>query len=140
MGCDIHAHVEIKVDGKWHHYNHPDIGRNYWLFARMANVRNDGSIKPIAEPRGLPEDITFTTKFDRKCWSSDGHSDSWLSAKEVAVLGPEMETEHKKYNSKDYYYYEKEFGYLFGNSWDIGLGNGHPKQLQDARLVFWFDN
>ena len=61
MGCDIHANFEIKVNNKWLYYSNPDIDRNYDLFARMANVRNNRGIKPIDDPRGLPEDITETT-------------------------------------------------------------------------------
>lgn len=27
MGCDIHAHFEIKVNNEWLHYSKPDIYR-----------------------------------------------------------------------------------------------------------------
>ncbi len=54
MGCDIHCHIEIKVEGTWHHYSAPNVDRSYRLFARMAGVRNTGGVKPIAPNRGLP--------------------------------------------------------------------------------------
>jgi hypothetical protein len=139
MGCDIHAHVEIKVSGKWYHYNHPKIDRYYELFARMANVRNNGSIEPISEPRGLPEDITFTTRYDRNWDGVDGHSDSWLSAKEVADLGKWVEAKRKEFAPKVWYSFEHhDVGYIFGNGWDDC--ERRPKGYEDARLVFWFDN
>jgi len=68
MGCDIHVHVEYKADGKWYHYNHPNVGRNYELFAKMAGVRDQGNIGPIVQPRGLPDDVSFTTLFDSQRW------------------------------------------------------------------------
>ena len=41
MGCDIHAHFEIKVDGEWLHYSQANINRNYRLFEKMAGVRGE---------------------------------------------------------------------------------------------------
>jgi len=43
MGCDIHWHSEVKVDGVWHHHSNPRISRDYWLFALLAGVRNYGN-------------------------------------------------------------------------------------------------
>jgi hypothetical protein len=40
MGCDIHAHVEIKIGGKWHHYNHPSTDRRYVLI-ELFNLREE---------------------------------------------------------------------------------------------------
>ncbi|KKK61066.1 hypothetical protein LCGC14_3018060, partial [marine sediment metagenome] len=86
MGCDIHAHIEIKVGGEWHHYSQPMVDRDYRLFTRMAGVRKS-DVEPISAPRGLPQDITFTTRFDaEQHWGEDGHSHSWLSCKELAAL------------------------------------------------------
>lgn len=42
MGCDIHLHSEVMVDGVWHHHAKGQVERNYRLFAKMANVLNDG--------------------------------------------------------------------------------------------------
>jgi len=149
MGCDIHAHAEIKVNGVWQHYNHPRIGRDYELFTRMAGVRQVESVTPISPPRGLPRNLSFTTKLDRKNDGVDGHSDSWLSSEEVAELCEWMEARAKKCEPKGYYYAEKELGYIFGNGWDFKKYKredgekgyaGQPRELEDARLVFWFDN
>lgn len=140
MGCDIHVHVEIKIGGKWHHYSQPDVDRNYTLFARMAGVRNGNMVDPIAEPRGLPEDVSYTTRFVREYDGVDGHSDSWLSADEVVGLGEWMREQAKQWGA-DHYSIESQFGYIFGNGWDIKkYPNDYPSQLEDARIVFWFDN
>lgn len=140
MGCDIHLHSEIKINGKWHHYSHPRIDRNYTLFARMADVRNDGSIEPISKPRGIPENATFTTKYDYK--HDSGHSASWLSWQEIVALGEWFEQKQReRMKPGDFYSFEhNEVGYLFGNSWSLEYKEELPKGLEDARFVFWFDN
>jgi hypothetical protein len=141
MGCDIHIHVEVKVNGTWHHYSHPSIARNYSLFARMANVRNGGNIAPISEPRGLPPDVTFTTKIDCDHYGNDGHSHSWLSAKEVAAL---LEWQNSREIYSPAWSFATSLGCLFSGTWDWDLHpedlDAYPPGFEDARLVFWFDS
>lgn len=67
-------------------------GRNYDLFAILADVRNgsgfagcdtgDGFV-PIDEPRGLPVDVSPEVKADSDRWDCDGHSHSWFGLKEL---------------------------------------------------------
>lgn len=146
MGCDIHAHTEIKINGRWHHFNALYISRSYTLFSRMANVRNyaDSEIEPISDPRGLPADITFETNFDYNHMKEDAHSASWLSGTEVAALGEWYEAKRKEMNPEDSNFYSFEHqvvGYIFGNGWDIQkYPQDYPKGVEDARLIFWFDN
>ena len=145
MGCDIHIHGEVKIEGLWQHYSLPRISRNYSLFAKMANVRNynESNIVPISEPKGLPSDISFVTWFDyMHCWKEYGHSMSWLGGEELDILenwmreyGPERSKAERLFNFGD------EFGYVFGNSWNIKkYPDDYPLGVQDARLVFWFDS
>jgi len=54
MGVDIELYVEVLTENGWEFYKEADINRNYALFAKLADVRNPGGIKPIAFPRGLP--------------------------------------------------------------------------------------
>jgi hypothetical protein len=66
MGCDIHLYIEYKnkkveFDGykdNWHDFGKCiNPGRNYALFALMADVRNyDGQLPVIVNPRGMPDD------------------------------------------------------------------------------------
>lgn len=104
MGCDIHLHAEKLVDGKWVHIVPPTgvdsfgddfgytprwyRGRNYELFAVLAGVRNYGDITPIAEPRGIPGDISeetfqdFTLRVDDD--KEDAGEDGYCSAAQAA--------------------------------------------------------
>jgi hypothetical protein len=137
MGCDIHIHSEIKVNGVWHHYAQPDVGRNYDLFAKMAGVRNY-NIQPIDQPRGLPEDATFTTKFDFERWGSDVHSASWLNSEEIVELF--------KWLREGDDHHVGQFGWFFGNHFDdwskypTDFQYLKDRGLEDFRFIFWFDN
>jgi len=143
MGCDIHTHVETRKDGHWYHHGwrtkhavgeYSDgstkydwdalfddplfIGRNYDLFAILANVRNgygfagtptSGGFTPIDMPRGLPDDVTPEVKRESDGWGVDAHSHSWLlldellsfdydgqTVKQYGVVGPEQYKKFKE--------------------------------------------
>jgi hypothetical protein len=70
----------------------PYEGRNYRLFGFLADVRNGSgfggidtgdAVKPIAMPRGVPDDASPEYKEIVDEWDSDGHSHSWLTLKEL---------------------------------------------------------
>lgn len=110
MGCDIHLFAERRNGTGWVSADNwtPDEyeegrvsvaygnrfynGRNYDLFAILANVRNgrgfagcdtgDGFV-PICEPRGLPEDVTPEVAAESESWGADGHSHSHLTLAEI---------------------------------------------------------
>lgn len=123
MGCDIHAHVEVKINGKWEHYNAPYIGRDYELFGNLAGVRR--LTTPVVPPRGFPDDASEVTALDFRRWGVDAHTPSWLTRDEVLKV--------PAWNTRD-----RELGYLFGNGWERFEDDEDP--FEDARLVFWFDN
>lgn len=138
MGCDIHLHTEVKINGKWEHLGHPSITRNYALFEKMAGVRGDVK-NAITPPRGLPEDATFLTKFHNDYMDSDGHSHSWLNSNELGELTKWFESKSNQLGRFEYL--EKEFGYVFGNGWNVPKSpKDYPSGVEDTRAIFWFDN
>ncbi len=135
MGCDIHLHVEVKVNGKWLHYNQADVDRWYGLFGKMAGVR--GTETPIAQPRGLPVDVTAATR--QYCYwdGTDGHSISYLSSDEIATLVSWAKSELPEWRSNE------NFGWLEGGSYEDFRKypeDFDAEHLEDFRFVFWFDN
>jgi len=135
MGCDIHFHSEVKVNGKWEHYSEVGIDREYDLFAKMAGVRNYRGITPISEPKGLPTDISVVTRLDAEKWRDDGHSWSYFNSKEICKLQSWIEDQMGSENS-----WELEriyWGYIFGSAWNV---EKLPPGIEDIRFVFWFDN
>ena len=125
MGCDIHMFTEIKrkfndkevwvnsdrwVVNPYYLLKNDDdndewekpmdidsiyTGRNYELFATLANVRGMGS-PVIAEPKDLPNDVCSITKAESDRWNGDGHSHSYFTLAEFvdyAKDNPNMDRE-----------------------------------------------
>lgn len=121
MGTDVHASFHYRANNEetglpeWRFCKHNYEGnRHYHLFSWLADVRNGygfagvptgDAIKPLAEPRGLPEDCIFwpepTTKYNYRSpeWSlyyNNGgedygdHSFTWLTADEILAGIPEI--------------------------------------------------
>ena len=138
MGCDIHIHQEVKIDGRWEHYRETTIPRDYQVFAKMAGVRGDE--RPIAKPRGLPEDMAFLTRFCANHDGEDAHTHSWLDAAEIAELYKWFCIRRLRENVC---HIESDgWGYLFGGLFSgfIRYPDERPEGLEDVRFVFWFDN
>jgi hypothetical protein len=115
MGCDIHLYVEKRnAEGNWtavdsFKRDEPDEGeskghlyvdyreqfyngRNYNLFAILADVRNGrgfAGIKtgegfnPISEPRGVPDDASPEYAELVEQWGCDGHSHSHHTLRQI---------------------------------------------------------
>ena len=63
---------------------HKYIDRDYFLFSILADMRNtDPKIPCIAEPRGIPDDLSNEVQAVFDTWGADGHSHSWLLLSEV---------------------------------------------------------
>lgn len=128
MGCDIHTHVEIRVNDRWEHWSLFNTPRHYQLFERMAGVRGLAH-NAIVAPRGLPDDSTTPTKLHYDYWGEYAHSVSWLGRSELVELDKWISENINPYSLHKY------FGYLFGN--DI---TDLPSGVDDVRVVFWFDS
>jgi hypothetical protein len=139
MGCDIHLYIEVKTENGWELYAHPNIKRNYSLFAKLANVRNENKhIIPIDNPRGLPKDISYLVKKEYEYMGSDVHSTSFISMNEIEELQKWINT--TKLFGDSYLDNDLEHSilhtYLKGNCFYSKL----PDWIFDVRFVFWFDN
>lgn len=109
MGCDIHISTEefntIDNVKEWRNTDHYkrnyyytpgkedgekefDVveayrGRDYNLFAALADVRNYGHTEPMSAPRGIPEDAHEITKNHMQKYGDDGHSHSYCTLQEL---------------------------------------------------------
>lgn len=113
MGTDVHAIFQARDGDKWKDVPSTwDQDRHYFLFSWLADVRNGHGfagtptytpIKPIAEPRGLPDDFAGGQEHPtviealaphRQKWAKEekedppiadmgDHSFSWLTADEI---------------------------------------------------------
>ena len=141
MGCDIHLHIEYRVNGKWEHYAAPHVGRWYDLFSVMAGVR--GEYEPIVEPKGFPEDATIFTRWDYEMFGIDAHSASYLQNEEILQLSKWIKEQSKIEGA----FYNLEHTVLHTYMGGNGLcdfleydAEYAPEGTDAVRLVFWFDN
>ena len=154
MGCDIHFYVEQRItdfDGKTDFWRSIDVweesedcsgmldcvresqfytGRCYWLFAKMAGVRNyGGQIDPYCLPRGLPDDCSKVIRRESDRWGSDGHSHSFLTLDELKGMD-------WSYNGKIEPYGLPRIKKCIDRMLQIPTS----RWRREVRAVFWFDN
>lgn len=142
MGTDCIGHLEVKIDGKWHHYRPIMLMQSYEAFGKLGGVRHrpkDGKV--IAECRGIPEDATFMTRFSyEEHGGGDAFAPSWAGLEEIAAfIDWRVEVGLcRVYDDKE------DFGRLFGQALNDWLkypedGEQIKKWVEDVRFVFWFE-
>lgn len=162
MGCDIHMFTEYKKtylpeeEQKWQNCDHftvededepthPDglelvdvySGRNYNLFARLAGVRKyNDNIPTLSEPRGLPDDVSPTTRKWNEYWGADGHSHSYATYKELE--------EYQYLHAGDSLGFKEMMDAIKDRLKEIFWVHSdekiEDKYKNNFRIVFWFDN
>ena len=95
--------------------------RNYDLFSFLADVRNDGSIVPLDEPRGRPKDASDAYLWAYSSWEGNAHSHSWFLLEELLKYNRDFWI---KINSESFYDRLLEL-------------DGDGSQI---RICFFFDN
>jgi len=127
MGCDIHGWVEKKIDKKWIAISElKDRNRNYSRFAKLAGVRGEGP-----EAKGIPPDISETTKYHVEDDGPDGHNHSHIELTEGLKIFKETSgNEHySEYDMAEFEFETDDYCHACRRP----LGSPY-------RLVFWFDN
>jgi hypothetical protein len=106
--------------------------RNYLVFAMLADVRNGFGfagvetfkpVVPIAEPRGLPEDITEGTKNIL----SDEHSQTWMTLDEALAYNWNQSIEETGVVDAAEYQWFKDHGRP--RSWSGGISGGNVEEV-----------
>lgn len=114
----------------------PYTGRNYELFALLADVRNDDTIEPLDEPRGLPSDISDDLRYEYgDVDNADWHSASWFTLAELEKFLAEGKFDRQPDFEWDYY---KHFRKTIKRMREVAVNNYTTPDW--VRLVFWFDN
>lgn len=138
MGCDIHGHIEVELNGKWEHYNTLNIGRDYILFGVLSGVRSSETPLFHTLPT-IPNNCSEITKKEYEYWENDAHSITVLSAQDFNKLVRHLKTNYPRLYDDSYF--EREFMRvtsveysIYAQAWlDEGL-------YEDMRYIFWYDN
>ena len=136
MGASIHMHIEVKKDGRWHHYSAPSILRDSLFFDLVAGL--SGNLSPIVPLKGLPDDMSGLTM---KCYVQDAkdhmrlHHHGWLSSEELQKLQKQLRILRPNAPTLETDLEESYFHcYIRGNAVSSHQG------FDDSRLIFWFSN
>lgn len=153
MSCNIHAYAERKFVERYicMPMSEEPFTYAHWygLYGFLAGIRNYHDVPPIAQPRGLPADVSLFVR--RQADDSDWHSRSYLTLAELEAFDYSQMMEDRRYT--------KQTG---ARSFDGGatceegqgvkitfrefLKEGYFKELDRLkslgveRVVFWFDN
>jgi hypothetical protein len=164
MGCDIHMVLERQFDGVWVGINtytyldkdavhisvykndepvdpdHSYIGwkirdRNYEFFAGLAGVRGDGP-----DPLGVPDDASLLARAMISSWGMDGHSHTYIGAREFGSLYFRQREENVpdlvKIRMNDPTKFDERIASLLAIPFSIS----EHHSLDWYRLIIWFDN
>lgn len=162
MGCDVHVYLEkyTLIDGvnKWVNADYWQInphfgvddskneydqvpfysGRNYELFSILAEIR--GSLDPIADARGLPEDVSTITKREHANDGFEIHTPSYYTMKELKdYLFNNSDNEEIVSNLS---YFISAMDKRFKEEFWISIDDEKRYTIKENgfRVVFWFDN
>lgn len=163
MGCDIHLYVERKRNGewesveKWSKEDDEDVarvdytdcyytGRNYDLFAILADVRNGSGFagvdtgdgfNPIDAPRGLPDDACEQIKALSESWGVDGHSHSHFTLAELIAFDWMQTTKCRGYidapTFEEFDRWRRDRG-MMPEEWCGGVGGGRTKIITQEEM------
>ena len=175
MGCDIHVYIEKRIDSQFpweadeghsasiEEAGTPDehtyvnsvsaAGRNYNLFAILANVRGCGLLYDV---RGLPTDVSPLIKQAYNQWGVDGHTHSYLSLDEFkeCLVAAQYKLDRKK-SSKAFFSWSEYNDFKksppdyvtmvnYCENWIDKIKEedflGIDEYRPEVRIVFWFDN
>ena len=149
MGCDIYTHVEqLDSSDTWRELDTgPPFGwRSYSVFGFLADVRNYSAVPPIAQPRGLPDDLSATVA---EAAEDCGHSASWLTVHELAVFDYEQMVNDRRITRGNdggvtgapeegtLMSYREFLGEAFARDVERLQALGDPER---TRVVFWFES
>lgn len=150
MGCDIHAHIEVKEYDDWWELVRLNLRRNYDAFGLMAGVRGWDSLHP---PKGMPSDYSFsvlnayglyvTDESEGEGYASKVSAERWVELG-ISKYIREGWISHPDHHTPSWLTVD-EFEQVCQR---LGTGEYHYHTAlammkaipHECRIVFWFDN
>ncbi|CQR51434.1 hypothetical protein [Paenibacillus riograndensis] len=107
-------------------------GRHYLLFEVLAGVRAAHDLKPVSNPKGLPEDISPEAGESAESWGGDGHSHSWLTAAELLAYNWDQTITREGWVGVEQFKKYLEDGEP--SMWSGGVGGGGTKYISNKEM------
>jgi len=133
MGCDIHPHMELKINGKWFYVGEVAHGRNYNLFGHLSGVRGDDDKYFDTEYDGvyLPRDVSNDVSKEYEGWEGDAHTLTIVTFNGLIGFIEEREADlldglQKRHSSP--------------HAWLKLMRKLIKFGVEDTRLIIWYDN
>lgn len=169
IGCDIYGFLEVRDrEGIWRFKGKIPEDRDYDWFGVLAGIRNYANVPSIAEPRGLPINISARgTKRIARWDGLDGYNCSWLTLEDFSeydwnqvytdgrISKVDRKTGREIWKSvsfsvrnpePDLYEYKHlshTVGDLITSDWERFLDKmeilASKRGLENVRIIFWFD-
>ena len=144
MAYTPYAHIEVKKDGKWHHFGTTDLPCSSIVLAAMAGVGLDSlsenvrmHICPAAKIHRMPDDAAEVTKL---CYGQDAgrhalHSISVLTAEDLRRLQKDLnKTSFLLLLPGGPYSLEDNIFHMHVNGGTLSAHRG----WDDLRVILWF--
>ena len=135
MGTTMHAHIEVKKDGKWFHYAAPNVLHDYVVYACINGTGReiiDRKVMPVAKINEIPDNISEVTRIclETDCKNYRLHGFGVLDCDDMKELQKQLRDIFENYDLEEDVFKT----YIGGNAICIHAG------FDDARIVFWFDH
>lgn len=139
----MHAHIEVKKNGKWHHFAAPSIKPDYILYAIATGhekeyLRYGDRIQPVSRIHNNPKDISDVT------WDCLNHD---MCSRGVTDINTLESNDIKTLQEKLYEYYswiepsdnshlnlEHSIFHTYINGEKLHLHKG----FDDVRIIIWY--
>ena len=117
-------------------------GRNYSLFAILADVRNGygfagvdtgDPVVPIDAPRGLPDDVSRTIHQQSEYWGVDGHSHSHFTVRELIDADWQQQIVKRGWVGPEEFYRWDKFK-SSPKSWSGGISGRQVEHVSNAGM------
>ena len=136
MGADIHAHVEVKIDGKWEYLSKITCDRWYNAFAWLSGVRSyskdDWAFKDCRSLYEIPLSKEGEEEYRR--WGSDAHSITVIHEEKLRQRFAEKLATMPNAQER-----KKDWEDSWLGTW-VDICAGLKTYYDDVRVVMWYDN
>lgn len=130
--------------------DNPFYRQSYSMFGFLADVRNYDMCEPLSKPRGIPKDCNIDIYTDYK-WQMEGscivHSASYFTLRELAEFDYDKKFWNRRIDGSPMLMAEEGEGEIISYRDNLPeIFFTHLEELKelgdldDVRVIFWFDN